>query len=89
MTDVSQVLGCSSYHTISRIERNERTPSLEMVIGYHLLFGTPVTELLPPEFDAYSSGIRERVKARVLELRAQEQTPFVRSRIAQLEALIK
>jgi len=48
---------------ISRIEMKQRAPTLSLVIGCFVLFGTPAVELFPD----LSAGIEAEVMARVWE----------------------
>jgi transcriptional regulator with XRE-family HTH domain len=45
--ELANLLGWSSPEVISRIEKKQRPPTLKLVIGCFILFGTPAAELFP------------------------------------------
>jgi DNA-binding XRE family transcriptional regulator len=49
--DVRVLLNQKSHATLSRVEVGKQIPSLEIAIGYHVLFKTPLVELLQSEID--------------------------------------
>ena len=61
--ELAYLLGWSRSEVISRIEMKQRAPTLSLVIGCFVLFGTPAAELFPD----LSAGIEAEVMARVWE----------------------
>src|SRR6266516_477287 len=46
-SELADLLGWNNKALISRVEKKQRLPSLELVIGCFILFGTPAAELFP------------------------------------------
>src|SRR5262245_1859673 len=61
--ELAHLLGWSGSEVISRVEMKQRPPTLKLVIGCFVLFGTPANELFPD----LSAGIEAEVIARVWE----------------------
>jgi hypothetical protein len=54
-------LGCKTAGVISRIEKKLRSPTLKIVIGCFVLFGTPAAEVFPDISDTVEADVLERV----------------------------
>jgi transcriptional regulator with XRE-family HTH domain len=67
--DLAYLLGLKSEAVVSRIEKKLRRPSLKVVIGCFIIFGTSAVDLFP----GISQGIEDDVMARVWELYERTQ----------------
>ncbi|MBR0960904.1 helix-turn-helix domain-containing protein [Bradyrhizobium japonicum] len=59
--ELANLLGCKSPGIISKLEKSTRVPSVKVVIGCFILFGTRAAELFPGVFDGVESGVMKRV----------------------------
>jgi len=62
--ELAELLGWTSTEVISRIEQKQRPPTLNLVIGCFILFGTPAAEIFPD----IAASIESAVMARVWDL---------------------
>ena len=49
--DVRILLNLRSHATLSRVEAGKQTPNFDIAIGYHVLFNTPLGDLLKGEIE--------------------------------------
>ncbi len=66
--DVRILLNQKSHGSLSRIESGKRLPSKNIVIGYHVLFGTPLNDLLKSEIEQYQQDLEGFVEVRIGQL---------------------
>lgn len=59
--EFAKLLGLADHGVISRIEKGVRHPSIRVVLGCFILFGTQAAELFPSFFDTVEAGIIDRV----------------------------
>lgn len=59
--ELAKLLGLADHGVISRIEKGVRHPSIKVVLGCFILFGTQAAELFPSFFDTVEAGILDRV----------------------------
>ena len=59
--ELANLLGCKTAGVISRIEKKLRAPTLKIVIGCFVLFGTPAAELFPDISGTVETDVMERV----------------------------
>lgn len=83
--DISFLLELSDSSNVSRWEKGFKKPSIEYLIGYHLLFNIPVDALIDAERYKLSQTIAERITMRLEKLRSEESEPRVAARTAFLE----
>jgi transcriptional regulator with XRE-family HTH domain len=62
--ELADLLGSKSTAVVSRIEKKQRPPSLKIMIGCFILFGTPAAELFP----SISATVEADVMGRVWDL---------------------
>ena len=67
--DIARLVGRASSTHISRVERGLRTPSLETLIAYEIVFGIPPRSLIPNRY----ADIEERVLREAQTLFAELQ----------------
>jgi len=86
--EVAFLLGLESGTNVSRHESRKRVPSLETVIGYEIILGTPMRELFAAESEAVSAGVRARA-VRLLGRTAQGTlTPKAEQKLRVLRLLV-
>ena len=59
--ELAILLGCKTAGVISRIEKKLRPPTLKVMIGCFVLFGTPVAEIFPDISGSVEANVMERV----------------------------
>jgi transcriptional regulator with XRE-family HTH domain len=57
--ELANLLGCKTAGVISRIEKKLRSPTLRIVIGCFVLFGTPAADVFPDISDAVETNVME------------------------------
>ena len=62
--ELAHLLGWGQSDVISRVERKQRPPTLNLAIACFILFGTPAAELFP----AISANVEAGVMSRVWEM---------------------
>ena len=72
---------------ICRAETGKRTPSIEMLLVYHLLFNTPIDSFLQIQKDDVIEDLIVRVGLLIHKLKQMEATPTAKSRIAFLTSV--
>lgn len=73
---------------LSKIERGITTPTLQVIILYHMLFGVPLEDIVPEKCaEIYSQSIN-RCKARITFLK-QGRHPKSDYRIKSIERIVK
>ena len=86
--DLGFIFGLSDYSNISRWEQGHRLPSIEALIGYHLLFGIELTSLFEREKEAIAKVIAERVRLLLENLKLLKASQKVKGRMAFLESAL-
>lgn len=86
--DVASILKISDFANVSRWEQGQKTPNVEMLLGYHLLFGIPVESLFDRQKHEMKRLIIPRVRERIAYLRTVNDDPKVGGRIAYLEEVL-
>ena len=59
--ELAHLLGWSRPEVISRIEKKQRAPTLKLMIGCFILFGTPAAELFPDIATRVETDVMARV----------------------------
>lgn len=81
------LLGCRAGSKVSRYERFARSPGLETVFAYEIIFRTSARELFAGRFEAAALATFKRVKTLLVRLRRQTPTPTRKAQLATLEAI--
>ncbi len=87
--DIAFLLELNEITGLSRCEKGERPPSLELALGYHVLFGKPVHSLFTPKISALQQSVKDRIEPLLGILYTKEQTSRVRHRVEYLKLLLK
>jgi transcriptional regulator with XRE-family HTH domain len=85
--DVSRLLNMQDSSTLSRCERGYRKPNLEIIFTYHILFEVSVEKLFENEMKYTFSKIAKNIAPLIEELRNQDATRKVESKISLLNSL--
>lgn len=83
--DVRILLNQKSHATLSRVESGKQIPSLEIAIGYHVLFKTPLVELIQSEIDRCRLYLESYAELRRDQLLAKGNTMVNANRLVFLE----
>src|SRR6266567_1605762 len=81
--ELAELLGWSNKALISRVEKKQRPPSLELVMGCFILFGTPAAEMFPD----IAARVETEVMARIWDLYERIQGDPSRETKAKIELL--
>ncbi len=85
--EIAFLLGARCGTKVSRFERSVRPPSLQTALAYQAIFGVPVHELFPGEFQEAVTTVQGRAGqlSRRLELQAdRSKTPFKQKVLASI-----
>jgi hypothetical protein len=81
-------LGCKTAGVISRIEKKLRPPTLKIVIGCFVIFGTPAAEVFPDISRTVEADVMERVWE-LYEKVQGDSSRKTRTKIELLESVIE
>lgn len=84
--DLAFVLSLSDYSNVSRWEAGMRTPNVEVMLTYHLLFQVPVEELFFRQRKEICKAILPRLEERVAYLKSSKSDSKLEARISYLLA---
>ncbi len=86
--DIAFLLELDNNSRLSRYESGERTPGLDVMLAYHLLFDVPVTTLFAYHRNTMRKRLLSVIPQLIEMLKAQESTANVASRMVELEAVL-
>lgn len=86
--DIAYLMGLPDYSNISRCEKGQREPSVELLIGYHLLFDTSIESFFEQHAVIILLNLNKRIEYLISELKKQEDLPKNSSRIRFLEEVL-
>ncbi len=88
--DIAFILDLPDYSNISRYEKGQRTPTLELLLTYHHLFDVPIESFFEQESDIVKLKLIQRIIQLVPELKKEQQITLKNTqRIRFLEGTIK
>lgn len=87
-SDIAFLLNKENGSNLSRCEKGKRSPSIEMIMLYHLLFDTSIVLLLSKQRDVTKQNLINRVSLLIENLKQQESTESIQSRITYLNAAL-
>lgn len=79
--DIASILRISDFANVSRWEQGLRTPNIEILLGYHLLFDTPIEQLFDRQRYELKRIIIPRIEERIRHLKSMPEDPKVLNRI--------
>jgi transcriptional regulator with XRE-family HTH domain len=85
--DIAFLMKLSDYSNISRYEKGQRSPSMEFLLVYHILFATSIESFFEPQSEIIRSGLLERIEALIIDLKNQSD-PNNETRIEFLEKVL-
>jgi Predicted transcriptional regulators len=85
--EVAFLLGCQSGTKVSRYERSARKPSLETILAFVVVFGTPGRELFAGVFQKVEKKIFNRTQLLTRKLSRATPTPTATRKLQNLEAI--
>lgn len=83
------LLGIESASTISRYERGELVPRLQVILGYQIVLGVPPQELFMEISEEVEEEILTRVSVLLGELEKQAPTRFIQHQISFLRTIVE
>lgn len=78
--ELATLVGCKSPNHISRIERGERAPKMEVALACEVLFGVSPWEMFPNLHGQLEDRVMRRVYALYLKLKVNERPTVLRKR---------
>lgn len=85
--EIAFLLGARCGTKVSRYERSARPPSLRTALAYQAIFGVPVHELFPGEFQEVVTAVQGRAAQLSEQLKPQlngPKTPFKQKILASI-----
>lgn len=89
LDDVRVLLHQRSWGPLSKIEAGKRSLTLDVLVGYHVLFGVPVETLLVREIGQFRNTLESRVEARIEEIASKSNSVDLAERIYYLQKFTK
>lgn len=86
LSDLAAVLGLAERSNIARWEGGTRTPAIETLLAFHLIYGVPVESFFRRQRDEMALTVKDAIASRIAELRAFPSVPKLARRIAYLES---
>lgn len=86
--DIGFLMSFPDYSNISRYEKGQRTPSIEILLVYHLLFNTSIEQFFEPNLEIVHSNLLERMENLIVDLKNESSIQNNSSRIKFLELVI-
>lgn len=87
--DIAFLLGLPDYSNISRCEKGQRAPSVELLLVYHLLFNTTVESFFEHKSEIVRSDLVLRIEQLLKDLRKEDDNSNGPPRIVFLEQSLK
>ena len=87
-SDIAFLLDKEDNSNLSRCEKGKRSPSMEMIMVYHLLFNTPVISFFTNQRDAVKQHLIRRIKELIDDLEREEPTENIQSRMEYLKSAL-
>ncbi len=83
--DVRMLLKQKCWSSISKMETGKRFPTLDTIIGYHVLFGIPLEELLKREIEQFKLFLEGYAQVRIDEIAEKSNGVNLAERIYYLQ----
>jgi len=85
-SDIAFLMKLPGYTNLSRCEKGQRTPSIEMILIYHILFNTPIEFFFQKQKLFLQEEMLSRIKQLIEDLRPHDKIPKVQRRITFLRS---
>src|SRR5690242_6141144 len=86
--DIAYLMNLPDYSSISRYEKGQRSPSIEMLLVYHHLFNESIEIFFEPESAIVLSSLLERIRKLIVDLEGETNVLNNSSRVKFLEQVI-
>ena len=86
--DVAMLLQLKGNSIISRCEKGFRNPSLEMIAIYHLLFDTPMQDLIANHIEVGKELLILRIPILIKEIEDSDSVKDIQGRVIFLKAIL-
>ena len=86
--DIGFLMNLPDYSNISRYEKGQRTPTIEILLVYHLLFNTNIEHFFEQDLGVVLPNLLERSEKLIFDLKKGSSTLNNTSRIKFLELVI-
>jgi transcriptional regulator with XRE-family HTH domain len=87
--DIASILKVSDFANVSRWEQGHKTPNVEMLLAYHLIFGVPIESLFERQKHELKEVIVPRIRERISYLKTLNADPKMDSRIRFLSSVVE
>jgi len=87
--DIAFLMRLSDYSKISRYEKGQRTPSIELLLVYHHLFDTSIKSFFESYSESIELSLAEQIKYLIGDLKKKDNIPKNISRIRFLEQVLR
>lgn len=88
-SDIAFLLGLPDDSNISRYEKGQREPTIELLLVYHLLFDTSIESFFEQHSHIIYQDLIKRIEDLIIDLKREEDNPKKTYRITFLEEVIK
>ena len=85
--DIAYLMKLPDYSNISRSEKGQRTPSVELMLVYHHLFDTTLESFFEPQSESLLESLLEQIALLTNDLKKANDLPKNASRIKFLEQI--
>lgn len=86
--DIAAIMGYPDVSNVSRYEKSKRTPKIEMLLTYHLLFNVSVELFFEPRLETIKSELLRKIEKLLETIKAENRDLNYSSRIQYLEQVI-
>lgn len=87
-SDVAFLMGWKQRNLISLLETRAREPSLNIIVGYRVIFGAQLRDLMPGRICDVRRSVKCRASMLLPQLKALPKSPIVEARIKMIEKII-
>jgi len=88
LSDVAHTLGIQPSN-LHRYEKGERSPTLEVILTYHILFGANLKQLFHQQYCELTNTVKQRCQNLLNSLQKEvEKSPKIKRRISQLDNIV-
>jgi transcriptional regulator with XRE-family HTH domain len=87
-SDIAAIMGLREYSSISRWEKGERSPNIDMLLVYHVLFDIPIENLFKGQNWGYEGEVVERIQRLIEQLKPSAGDRKIAKRISFLESVL-
>ena len=83
--DIAYLIQLSDYSNISRYEKGQRAPNIELLLVYHHLFATSIESFFEPQSEIVQFSLVERIEHLLNDLKKEDNNSKNAPRIRFLE----